>query len=266
MPRLYCVGFAVVLLAGALIAAPREPLVAPSAKEAPRAKEAPSVERVEPLVRVWTAVEPKRLKDGYYAYHCCVDCPSFPLIAIDEEEGELVATGEYRLCKHCLKKLAKLTPKPADPPKPFSGKVTAVSDGDTLTVLDANKVERKIRLEGIDAPEIGQAFGTKAKQALSEKVFNKEVKIAWEKRDRYGRILGHVYDGERWINCELVADGFAWLFTRYSDDKRLGAAEQAARGAMTGLWSDKAPQAPWDNRAERREKTKAKSLAAKKAA
>jgi endonuclease YncB( thermonuclease family) len=49
-------------------------------------------------------------------------------------------------------------------------------------VLDAIKAERKIRLEGLDAPESGQAFGSRAKELLSEKVFGKDVKITWEKR------------------------------------------------------------------------------------
>ena len=79
-----------------------------------------------------------------------------------------------------------------DPPRPFTGKVVGVTDGDTITVLH-DRQPYKIRLEGIDAPESGQAFGTKAKQVLSAKIFGKEVKVVWKSRDRYKRILGHIY-------------------------------------------------------------------------
>ncbi|MCE9533787.1 MAG: thermonuclease family protein [Planctomycetes bacterium] len=80
----------------------------------------------------------------------------------------------------------------AAPSKPFSGKVVGISDGDTITVL-VDKTTHKIRLNGIDAPESGQVFGTKSKQALGDKVFGKEVKIEWNERDRYGRIIGEVF-------------------------------------------------------------------------
>jgi len=92
------------------------------------------------------------------------------------------------------------------------GKVVGIADGDTITVLDAGKVQHKIRLEGIDAPEKGQAFGTKSKEKMSEKVGEKEVVVRWSKKDRYGRILGDVYLGDRHINLEMVQDGLAWHY------------------------------------------------------
>jgi micrococcal nuclease len=76
-----------------------------------------------------------------------------------------------------------------DPPMPFMGKVVKVTDGDTIHVL-LDRETHKIRLLHMDAPESKQAFGTKAKQALSDKVFGKEVKVVWKARDRYKRILG----------------------------------------------------------------------------
>ena len=66
------------------------------------------------------------------------------------------------------------------------GKVVAIADGDTLTVLDEAKVQHKIRLEGIDAPEKKQAYGSKASDALGEKVFPKDVRIVWKKEDLTG--------------------------------------------------------------------------------
>jgi micrococcal nuclease len=130
----------------------------------------------------------------------------------------------------------------------ITGKVVGVADGDTLTILTADKEQIKIRLEGIDAPEGGQDFGTKAKQALSDKVFGKQVTCNKTGEDRYGRTLANVYVGERWINQELVADGAAWHFTKYSADKQLAAAEKQAREAKRGLWALPKQVAPWDYR------------------
>ena len=75
----------------------------------------------------------------------------------------------------------------------ITGRVVGVADGDTVTVLDADKVQHKIRLAGIDAPEKAQAFGTRSKQNLSDLVFGKDVRVDWDKRDRYGRIVGKVW-------------------------------------------------------------------------
>ncbi|MBI3860930.1 MAG: thermonuclease family protein [Planctomycetia bacterium] len=82
--------------------------------------------------------------------------------------------------------------EPAAETPELTGKVVHIADGDTLTVLDADKVQHKIRLHGIDAPEKGQAFGTKAKEALAGKVHEKTVRIVWKEKDRYGRIVGDV--------------------------------------------------------------------------
>lgn len=73
------------------------------------------------------------------------------------------------------------------------GRVVGVADGDTVTVLDAGHQQHKIRLQGIDAPEKAQPFGERSKQNLSRMVFGKDVRVEWEKRDRYGRIVGKVW-------------------------------------------------------------------------
>jgi endonuclease YncB( thermonuclease family) len=136
------------------------------------------------------------------------------------------------------------------------GKVVSIADGDTITVLDAEKVQHKIRLEGIDAPEKGQAFGTKAKDKMSELVGEKEVVVRWEKKDRYGRILGDVHLGDRLINLEMVQDGLAWHYKQYSKSKELAEAEEEAQKAKKGIWGDKSPEPPWEFRKKGREKTK----------
>ncbi len=59
------------------------------------------------------------------------------------------------------------------------GKVVSIADGDTITVLDADKKQHKVRLTGIDAPEKKQAFGAKSKARLGELVAGKDVVVEW---------------------------------------------------------------------------------------
>jgi endonuclease YncB( thermonuclease family) len=132
--------------------------------------------------------------------------------------------------------------------KVISGQVVSITDGDTLFVLDENKTQHKIRLDGIDTPETGQAFGTKAKQALGDKVFQKSVRVEWKERGRYKRIIGTIYLDDRNINREMVEEGWAWHYKQYSDDDDLAAAEIRAKTAGRGLWADPKPIPPWDYR------------------
>ena len=127
----------------------------------------------------------------------------------------------------------------------FRGKVVSVADGDTITVLDGDKVQHKIRLQGIDAPEKNQAFGSKSKELLTDKIAGHEVLVEWKEKDRYGRILGEVMLGRRHINLEMVQEGMAWHYVQYSKSKELDRAEQGARHARRGLWIDKDPIPPW---------------------
>lgn len=73
---------------------------------------------------------------------------------------------------------------PACTPFRLTCRVVGAADGDTVTVLDAQKVQHKIRLAGIDAPEKAQPFGNRSKESLSDLVFDKTVLIETEKRDR----------------------------------------------------------------------------------
>jgi len=134
----------------------------------------------------------------------------------------------------------------------ITGTVMAVADGDTITVLDAQLEQRKIRLNGIDAPETNQDFGQAAKQKLSDLVFGKNVAVVWSKTDRYDRILGTVTVGSADAGLEQIKAGMAWYFRRYESDvpeieRRLyAAAEAEARIRKLGLWSQSSPMAPWD--------------------
>lgn len=136
----------------------------------------------------------------------------------------------------------------ADKTKVIEGKVIALADGDTLTVLQ-DKKQYKIRLIGIDTPEKRQDYGRKAQTALGKLVFNKQVRVRWSEQDKYKRYLGNVYVEGLWVNLKMVADGWAWHFVKYSDDPDLAKAEKQARKAKIGLWADpNEPQAPWDFR------------------
>ena len=138
--------------------------------------------------------------------------------------------------------------------KIIQGKVVSVADGDTITVLDAEKNQHKIRLQGIDAPEKAQAFGAKSKQALYEMVHGKTVQVSFEKSDKYGRILGKVLlDGQDICHQQIKA-GLAWHYKKYQNQQPLAdrdaysASETAAKNEKLGLWSDPRPVAPWDFR------------------
>lgn len=126
----------------------------------------------------------------------------------------------------------------------FSGTVIRIVDGDTLDVLVANRPVR-VRLAQIDAPERSQAFGTRARQALSAMAFRQLVTVADAGVDDYGRQLGTVFVGGQNINAVMVDRGMAWAYRRYLADRSLIRLEQQARTARRGLWIDPAPVAPW---------------------
>jgi endonuclease YncB( thermonuclease family) len=92
----------------------------------------------------------------------------------------------------------------------LTGRVVRIVDGDTLVLLDANNTQTKIRLAGIDCPERKQPWGQRAKQALSNYVFNHQVMVEWDKLDPYGRTVGKILVGQRDVNLALVRDGMCW--------------------------------------------------------
>lgn len=134
----------------------------------------------------------------------------------------------------------------AAPTEEFTGKVVAITDGDTIRVLRDGK-EVRVRLEGIDCPEANQAFGTKTKRATSDMAFDKTVTVRVKGVDKYGRLLADVIlpDGSI-LNRELVRFGYAWWFRKYSSDESLGKLEAEARTAKLGLWAEMNPIPPWD--------------------
>jgi len=124
--------------------------------------------------------------------------------------------------------------------------VVSVHDGDTLTVLIERR-QMKVRLSDIDAPELGQPFGTRSRQSLAELCFGKPAALDVRGRDRYKRTIARVRCAGTDANAEQVRRGYAWTFTRYArSDSPLYAIQNEARAAHRGLWIDPSPVPPWD--------------------
>jgi endonuclease YncB( thermonuclease family) len=138
----------------------------------------------------------------------------------------------------------------------LEGLVVAVHDGDTITVLDRQDRQHRIRIAGIDAPESGQPYGRAAKNALARRVHHRWVRIEVVKLDHYGRTVGKVTETGRDVGRDQVAAGMAWWLRVFADeqspeDQRLYAEAQAsARDRRRGLWRDPAPIEPWQWRRE----------------
>jgi len=145
----------------------------------------------------------------------------------------------------------------------LEGTVVKVADGDTITVLDSNKVQHRVRIAGIDAPEKNQPFGNASGKRLGELVARKEVRVEFDKHDRYGRIVGKVLvRPPDCPTCGMTLDvglaqittGMAWWYRKYANEQspedqgRYELAEQEANVKKVGLWQDKNPQPPWEFR------------------
>lgn len=169
---------------------------------------------------------------------------------VDVEDGQVTLDREGTYIALPLDQLSEADRQFAqsNAPKIITGKVVGVHDGDSITVLDEANGQQKVRLEGIDAPELKQDFGRKAKEALAGKIFEKVVRVKWKERDQYGRVLGHVYVEGHWINQELLEEGWAWHYKYFNKDPRLAAAETKARESKIGLWGSANPLPPWEFR------------------
>ena len=134
----------------------------------------------------------------------------------------------------------------AGPAETLHVRVVGVHDGDTLTALTDNKRQFKVRLHGIDAPELGQPFGQASKRALSDLVFGKQVTLHTTGTDRYKRTLARVTVGDIEVAAQMIVTGHAWHYSRYDHTAALEAAERNARAARRGLWADSEPVPPWE--------------------
>ncbi len=140
----------------------------------------------------------------------------------------------------------------------LQGKVVGVHDGDTITLLDNNDTQYRIRLAGIDAPELSQPFGKASKDHLSTLIFGKTVSVEYSKRDKYGRMVGKIMLEKQDICLEQIRSGLAWHYKKYENEQSpedrvsYAAAEEKARSQKAGLWQDPNPVPPWDYRRNRK--------------
>lgn len=121
-----------------------------------------------------------------------------------------------------------------------------VNDGDTITVTYKNsKKQVKVRLYGIDAPELAQPYGQESRKHLHSLLSGGNIVIKDEGTDTYGRVLGTLYINQTNINLQMVKDGYAWHYKQYSKSKNLEKAQKYAQENNFGLWQEKNPQEPW---------------------
>jgi endonuclease YncB( thermonuclease family) len=153
---------------------------------------------------------------------------------------------------------AETSPGRSEAPPPASqgrsslvGEVEVVIDGDTIDVRDQQKRLLRIQLQGIDAPEPGQAFESNSRQNLTRLVANRQVHVEWQKRDPFDRIVGKVFLENRDLSLEQLQAGLAWHYAEFADEQNeadrlsYAQAEQSARSRKLGLWQDQSTVPPW---------------------
>ena len=127
----------------------------------------------------------------------------------------------------------------------LKGKVVSIADGDTLTILQQNKTQKRIRLGEIDAPESKQAFGQRSKESLIQICGGQNAVVQVQDIDRYGRVVGRVSCNGVDANVEQLRRGMAWVYDSYAKDKSLYDVQSQAKKARKGLWADANPVPPW---------------------
>ncbi len=137
----------------------------------------------------------------------------------------------------------------------YRGEITRVHDGDSLHITPARGGQRVVvRLAGIDAPELAQAYGEVARDHLRSVVLNRNAQAHCYKADQYQRQLCTVFVDGADVNLQMISQGLAWHYKRFQHEQtkrdRLAYArsELDARRQRTGLWSEQSI-APWDFRA-----------------
>ena len=127
----------------------------------------------------------------------------------------------------------------------LSGKVISITDGDTFTLLTANKQQVKIRLFGVDCPETGQDNARQARTYLGDLIFFDTVKVVTKGTEESGATLVIVTLFRMNVNERMLQQGFAWHDTRYDTNPAWSAYAEKARQSKKGLWSSDSPIPPW---------------------
>ena len=151
----------------------------------------------------------------------------------------------------------------AAPPAKITGRVVSVHDGDTLTFRTDDGRTLKVRLQGIDAPELRQPFGSRSRDELAAVAKGKSATLLEHGRDKYGRTLGAVIVDGVDATARQVAAGMAWHYDRFDKSAGLARSQATARAARKGLWSDPAPVPPWEwRKTEQARRTAGKAVGA----
>jgi len=129
----------------------------------------------------------------------------------------------------------------------WTGRVAAIHDGDTLTVLRHGHGV-KLRLNAVDAPELGQPYGRQARNSLSSLCYGRYATVEPVGEDKYERILARIRCGGLEVNREQLRRGMAWHYAQYSHDSSLQRLEDEARYRRLGLWAQSRPEPPWEFR------------------
>jgi micrococcal nuclease len=120
----------------------------------------------------------------------------------------------------------------------FQGIVTHVTDGDSIWVRPVSGgAPREVRMQGIDAPEICQAFGEQSRSALAARVLHRQVRVNSRARDSYSRVLGRVSLGSEDLGGWMVGRGYAWSYRFRAKGGPYQALQAQARSARLGLWN-----------------------------
>ena len=134
----------------------------------------------------------------------------------------------------------------------LQGEIIKVYDGDTIT-LYANHTKYKIRLYGIDAPELNQSFGKQSQENLQNMCkIGSEAIVEIKSRDKYNRLVGILSCDSINANKKQLESGYAWAYTEYipniQEKLEYNSLQQEARASNLGLWSEKNPIKPSDFR------------------
>jgi endonuclease YncB( thermonuclease family) len=124
-------------------------------------------------------------------------------------------------------------------------RVVSVSDGDTLNAICGDRQRVKVRISGIDAPELRQSYGHAAKRSLASLCQRKIAEVAVLDIDAYGRAVARVFCAGRDAGAVQVASGLAWVYRPYLRTPYLLDLENAARRQRRGLWAAANPMPPW---------------------
>jgi len=130
--------------------------------------------------------------------------------------------------------------------------VVKINDGDTVR-LNCGGTIKKVRFCGVDAPEKRQPLGNKSTAFLKEILSDRKVDIIEvNDNDRWGRTIGELWIGDKFVNAEMIKAGLAYEFRRFSGNcpnrQKLRDAEAIAQRNRVGVWDGGNYQKPWDFR------------------